>query len=55
MGVTILQVVFLCGIIYGFLSFFLEMKNKSKKDKNQLMLSISVVVASTASFLLLLN
>ncbi|WP_162297941.1 hypothetical protein [Halalkalibacillus sediminis] len=48
----ILQVIFVCGIVYGLATFVLFIKRNSKKEKYQLVLSISTVVMCTVSLLL---
>ncbi|SES67411.1 hypothetical protein SAMN05216389_101356 [Oceanobacillus limi] len=46
----VLQVIFVCGIIYGLISFFITLKKRSK-DKSQLTLAISLIIVCTASFI----
>ncbi|QST00904.1 hypothetical protein IMZ31_04860 [Pontibacillus sp. ALD_SL1] len=48
----ILQGIFICGIIYGLISFFITLKKRSN-DKNQLTLAISLIIVCAASFIML--
>ncbi len=54
MNALILQIIFICGIVYGLIMFFIVIRKGSKMEKYQLMLSISLVVMCTTSFLLTL-
>ncbi|MFD2749801.1 hypothetical protein ACFSUM_05185 [Virgibacillus siamensis] len=51
----ILQIVFVCGIIFGLMMFLSTITRKSNKDTYQMMLSIAVVVMCVTSFLLTID
>ncbi|SFE07848.1 hypothetical protein SAMN05216238_10815 [Lentibacillus persicus] len=55
MDSLILQFVLVCGVLYGLISFFVEIKKKSNMSKNQLGLSIALMVAGTAAFLITID
>ena len=41
--------------LYGFITLFLEITKKSKRSKNQIGLSIALIVSGTSSFFLTIN
>ncbi|MEI5907974.1 hypothetical protein WAK64_13005 [Bacillus spongiae] len=51
----LLKILFICGIIYGIISLFITVRKKANQEMNQLVISISLVVACTAAFLMTLN
>ncbi|MCF6136620.1 hypothetical protein [Pseudalkalibacillus berkeleyi] len=50
-----LQIIFISGILYGFITFFIAMRKKEKKEVSQLALSISLIGVCAASFLMTIN
>ena len=52
---SILQFILICGVLYGLITFFIEIKKKSGMSKNQLGLSIALVVSGTVAFLMTVN
>ena len=55
MDSLILQILLICGVLYGLITFFIEIKKKSNRSKNQLGLSIALIVAGTAGFLMTID
>ncbi|MBO1004537.1 hypothetical protein [Pseudogracilibacillus auburnensis] len=55
MALLILQLVFICGVIYGLIIFFIEVKKRSNMSKYQLGVSIALIVAGTAAFLMTID
>ena len=55
MDSMILQIILVCGVLYGLISFFIEIKKKSNMSKNQLGLSIALIIAGTAAFLMTID
>ncbi|WP_171050777.1 hypothetical protein [Bacillus sp. BHET2] len=55
MNGLLLQIVFACGIIYGFITLFIAIKKNGKREWNQLILALSLIVVCAASFLIALE
>jgi len=47
----ILQFIFICGVLYGLITLFVAIKQKPNKSKNQIGLSIALVVVCGTAFL----
>ena len=51
----ILQIIFVAGILYGLITFFIAMTKKGKKEISKLTLSISIVVSCAAAIIMTIN
>lgn len=51
----LLQFLVLCGVLYGFITFFIEIKKKSNRSKNQIGISIALIIAGIVGFLMTID
>ncbi|MCM3611673.1 hypothetical protein M4S82_10450 [Planococcus sp. MERTA32b] len=55
MDSPILQFILILGVLYGLITFYIEVKRKSAVSKYQVGLSFALIVACTAAFLMTLE
>ncbi|WP_156509954.1 hypothetical protein [Rossellomorea aquimaris] len=52
MNELMVQIILVAGMIYGFTSFLLVIRKKEKREKNQLIMPIALIVTCGATFLM---
>ncbi|MEN1969668.1 hypothetical protein WMZ97_16520 [Lentibacillus sp. N15] len=55
MDSPILQFIFICGVLYGLITLFVAIKQMPNKSKNQIGLSIALVVVCGTAFFTTIN
>ncbi len=55
MDSPILQFIFICGVLHGLITLFIAIKQKPNKSKNQIGLSIALIVGCGIVFLTTIN